>query len=234
MKASSEAGANMFNDKVKDLFPMMRLKDEAVRAKIEKSTASQILEQTKFSQDDYVALRDKMPASEIESKAKADADKLAKAMVDGGSMGTEEWAWKGISNEFVNALANSGYRPGPNDPLTKEAIGNLIAAKVADYNLPNKGTDFNGQFHVMAYEKKDGYHIAAYTSDYRGRDGNGEKLYKNSQRVTIAVVPHDEISKRLNETGNQRQPGELMESKAYCKATGLRLYLNALMLTSNF
>ena len=161
------------------------------------------------------------------------AKRLAEGMVNGDkSNGLEEYFPKGMSTAFADALAKSGYAPGPDDPATIKAIGRLIAIRAQD----NAGKqELGGSFETRVERTATGYIIHAFTSDYEGRDEDGEKSYRNSPEKPIAFIPHDEVSRNppVSEAGQSGITNKtLLTSPAYIKAQALRGYLDALLLTS--
>jgi hypothetical protein len=167
-------------------------------------------------------------------KAMLYANQLADGMVNADkSNGLEEYFPKGMSTEFINALAKSGYVPGFEDKDTLKAVAKIVDLRMADDAKGTSG-EFDGQFNTFVEQRADGYHIGLYTSTYTGRDGSWEKTYKESDVKPIMVIPHDEISKRITSTKIAATPTEIYNSKSYVKAQALRNYLDALLMTSDF
>jgi len=183
---------------------------DAVQRKIEKQVAN-------------LGGNEGQPGSGAAAKAEELANKLAETMVYGnGYNGLEEYFPKSMSLQFINALAKDGYVPGPSDPDTIFAIGNIITARTSDPNFLGFGN-----IETRVSRDADGYRISAYTSDYQGRDADGEKSYRNGPEKEIAFIPHDEVSRKAPASYEER-----LTSPAYLKANALRSYLDALNLTS--
>jgi len=163
------------------------------------------------------------PGSGVAAKAEELANNFARAMVEGdGYNGLEDYFPKSMSIQFVNALGKDGYTPGPSDPDTIFAIGNIITARLRDPAFIG-----GGNLETRVSRDADGYRIAVYTSVYRGRDDDGEKSYENGPEKEIAFIPHDEVSRKAPASYEER-----LTSPAYLKANALRSYLDALTLTS--
>jgi hypothetical protein len=166
------------------------------------------------------------------SGAAANAEKYAQVLADGmvngdKSNGLEDYFPKGMSTGFINALAKSGYAPGPNDPDTIKAIGSIITARTAD---DGGRRDFGGNWGVRAVKDPDGFRLEVYTEDYTGRGSDGEKTYRSSDTKEIAFIPHDEVSSKKFLTS----PEEIYNSNSFLKAQALKGYLDSLLMTSNF
>jgi hypothetical protein len=158
------------------------------------------------------------------------AQRLANGMVNGGERnGLQDYFPFGYSDDFVNALAKSGYAPSFKDKETLQAIGKIIDARITDSNGERH---FDGEFKTTMKRQKEGFSIELYTSEYRGRDREGEKVYKESDSYKIAFIPHDEISAR--NAGNKGLDEDIIKSKAYLKAEGLNAYLKTLLMVTNF
>lgn len=168
-----------------------------------------------------------LPGSGAAKKAQDYAKQLATAMVEGdGYNGLEDYFPKSMNTEFINALAKDGYTPGPNDPDTIKAIGNMITARIKD---ASGKMEMGGSFDTFVDNGPKGFRILAFTNTYEGRDENGEKSYRKSPDKEIAFIPHDEVS--ANDLGSWESR---LNSPAYLKANALRGYLDALFLTSGF
>lgn len=173
------------------------------------------------------------PGSGVAANAERYAKVLADGMVNGDkSNGLEDYFPKGMSTGFINALAKSGYTPGPNDPDTIKAIGSIITARTADESAGSsgRGRDFGSNWGVRAVKDPDGFRLEVYTEDYTGRGADGEKTYRSSDTKEIAFIPHDEVSSKKFLTS----PEEILNSKAFIKAQALKGYLDALLMTSDF
>lgn len=173
------------------------------------------------------------PGSGAAANAEAYAKQLADGMVNGDrSNGLEDYFPKGMSTGFINALAKSGYAPGPNDPDTIKAIGSIITARTADDSAraSGRGGNFGGNWGVRAVKDPDGFRLEVYTEDYTGRDESGEKTYRSSDTKEILFIPHDEVSSKKFLTS----PEEIYNSKSYLKAQALKGYLDSLLMTSDF
>lgn len=171
------------------------------------------------------------------SGAAANAEKYAQVLADGmvngdKSNGLEDYFPKGMSTGFINALAKSGYAPGPNDPDTIKAIGSIITARTADESssVSGRGSNFGGNWGVRAVKDPDGFRLEVYTEDYTGRGSDGEKTYRSSDTKEIAFIPHDEVSSKKFLTS----PEEILNSNSFIKAQALKGYLDALLMTSGF
>jgi hypothetical protein len=214
---------------LRNLFPAARIpKTEKSAAKIE--TTNSIMSKT----DEYAgqAYRGFLDTQKIEEEQNKYAKTLSAGMVDGdGFNGLEDYFPKGMSTQFINALAKNNIAPGPNDPDTINAIARIIDARVLD-NLEKQ--DFQGQFSVRSVQDPDGFRLELYTSEYRGRGEDGEKQYRSSGTKEIAFIPHDEISGRITRTSVANSPDEMLKSKAFLKAKALDGYLDALLMTSDF
>jgi hypothetical protein len=228
----------MFVPEVKNLFPASQLAPEE-KERYAYNTAQMILgvteggKKTKGS-DPLYTYDDEgvVMGGRYDPKAMRYANQLAKEMVNGDkSNGIEDYFPKGMSTQFTNALAKSGYVPGFEDKDTIAAIGKIIDARMKD-DAGEK--DFVGQFAVRSVQDDDGYRLELYTSDYRGRGPDGEKQYRSSKTVEIAFIPHDEISGRITRTSVANSPNEMLQSKAFLKAKALDGYLDALLMTSGF
>jgi len=161
------------------------------------------------------------------------ANQLADGMVNGDkSNGLEDYFPKGMSTQFINALAKSGYVPSFEDKDTLSAVAKIVDARIKDD--AGKKDFAGGQFSVRSVRDDDGFRLELYTSEYRGRGDDGEKQYRSSGTVEIAFIPHDEISGRITRTSVANSPNEMLESKAFLKAKALDGYLDALLMTSNF
>lgn len=184
--------------------------------------------------DEYAgaAYRGFLDTNKITESQTKHAKTLARAMIDGDeSNGLEDYFPKSFSTNFINALARSGYVPGPKDPDTIRAIGKIVDARVLD-DLENQ--DFQGQFSVRSVQDPDGFRLELYTTLYQGRGEDGEKRYRSSGTKEIAFIPHDEISGRITRTSVANSPDEMLKSKAFLKAKALDGYLDALLMTSDF
>lgn len=203
--------------------------------KTEKSAAKIELTKSLVSKtDEYAgqAYRGFLDTNKIEEEQTKYAKVLSAGMVDGdASNGIEDYFPKGMSTQFINALAKSGYAPGPFDKDTQDAVARIIDARVLD-NLEKQ--DFQGQFSVRSVQDEDGFRLELYTSEYRGRGADGEKQYRSSGTKEIAFIPHDEISGRITRTSVANSPTEMLQSKAFLKAKALDGYLDALLMTSGF
>jgi len=158
------------------------------------------------------------------------AKRLAEGMVNGDkSNGLEDYFPKGMSTAFGRALSKSGYAPGPDDPDTIKAIGQLIAIRAQDEAGKQ---ELGGSFETRVERTEQGYRILAFTSDYEGRDDDGEKSYRNSPEKPIAFIPHDEVSRSNPSSLVGTKTPTIFNSPAYIKAQALRGYLDALLLTS--
>lgn len=210
---------------VKNLFTASQIpKERKSAAKIE--TAKLIFDQT----DEYAGnvYRGSLDTQKIEEQQTSYAKILSAGMIDGDkSNGLEDYFPKGMSTQFINALAKNNIAPGPFDPDTTKAIAKIIDARVLD-NLGDN--DFQGQFSVRSVKDPDGFRLELYTEQYTGRDGDGEKTYRSSDTKEIAFIPHDEVSSKKFLTS----PEEILNSKAFLKAKALDGYLDALLMTSNF
>ena len=219
---------------LKNLFPASRI-PAADKPAAEKEALSAILKKT----DEYAGETRKSwqayyDTYQIEKEQGKYAEVLAKGMVNGDkSNGLEDYFPKGMSTGFINALAKSGYSPGPNDPATQDALARLIDARVSQELLIKGGRDgirFGGNWGVRAVKDPDGFRLEAYTEDYTGRDSYGEKTYDSSDTVEIAFIPHDEVSSKKFLTS----PEEIYNSNSFIKAQALKGYLDALLMTSDF
>lgn len=231
----------MYVPEVKNLLPASQLAPEEKEA-VAYNTAQMILSQTKggrdaLGSDPLYTYGSGEDAGEIlDSKYTIEsmryATLLANEMANGDkSNGIEDYFPKGMSTQFTNALAKSGYVPGFNDPATLAAVAKIIEARVKD----DRGDqDFVGKFSVRSVQDEDGYRLELFTTDYRGRGPDGEKQYRSSGTVEIAFIPHDEISGRITRTSVANSPNEILQSKAFLKAKALDGYLDALLMTSDF
>lgn len=214
---------------VKNLYPASQIpKTEKSAAKIE--LANKIFDST----DEYAGqtYRGYLDTTKVEEQQKKFARVLSAGMVDGDEFnGLEDYFPKGMSVEFINAMAKNNIIPGPNDKDTIDAVAKIIDARILD-NLGKQ--DFQGQFNVRSVEDKDGYTLELYTSEYQGRGPDGEKRYRESDVVKIGFIPHDEVSGRIKQTRIAKSPTEILESKAFLKAKALDNYLDALLMTSGF
>jgi len=228
-RAARSEGGRMFVPEVKNLYTASQIpKTEKSAAKIE--TTNSIMSKT----DEYAgqAYRGFLDTQKIEDEQTKYAKILSEGMVDGdGFNGLEDYFPKGMSVDFINAMAKNNIAPGPRDPDTIEAIAKIIDARVLD-NLGKQ--DFSGQFSVRSVQDDDGFTLELYTSEYRGRGADGEKQYRESDVVKIGFIPHDEISGRITSTKVARDFNEMLESKAFLKAKALDNYLDALLMTSKF
>lgn len=214
---------------VKNLYTASQIpKENKSAAKIE--TAKLIFDQT----DEYAgqSYRGSLDTQKIEEEQTKYAKILSAGMVDGDEFnGLEDYFPKGMSTQFINAMAKNNIAPGPRDPDTIEAVAKIIDARILD-NLGNQ--DFGGQFSVRSVQDEDGFRLELYTSEYRGRGADGEKQYRSSGTKEIAFIPHDEISGRITRTSVANSPTEILQSKAFLKAKALDNYLDALLMTSKF
>lgn len=230
----------MFVPQVKNLYPASQLAPEEKEA-YAYNTGTMILGETEAGKEtDPAAARytyddeGVVDSGKYNPRAERYAKQLADEMVNADrSNGLEEYFPKGMSTEFINALAKSGYAPGFDDPDTIKAVAKIVDLRMADDAKGNSG-DFDGEFNTFVELRPDGYHIGLYTSTYTGRDGDGEKTYKESDVKPIMVIPHDEVSKRITSTKIAKTPTEIYDSKAYTKAYALGRYLDALLMTSGF
>ena len=217
----------MFVPEVKNLYPASRISADDKPSAI-KDAQSQIMRDVRNKGGDEGA-----PGSGAAANAERYAQVLAKGMVNGDeSNGLEDYFPKGMSTGFINALAKSGYVPGPNDPDTIKAIGSIIAARTADESAraERRGGDFGSNWGVRAVKDPDGFRLEVYTEDYTGRGADGEKTYRSSDTKEIAFIPHDEVSSKKFLTS----PEEIFNSQAFVKAQALKGYLDALLMTSDF
>lgn len=221
----------MFIPAVKNLFPASQIA-EPDKPKV----AGDVYARIYSSLSPYVGLdRDR---GEADSQQKGYARELANAMVRGDEDNSvEAYFPRGMATRFINALAASGYVPGPNDKDTIDVVSKIIDLKVTD-NL-NGRYGFYGDFNLQAIAKEDGYHLEVNTTAYMGRGADGEKQYKSSKSIEVGFIPHDEISSRIyQQTKNTGINGPsingLLDSKSFLKAKGLEGYLDALLMTSGF
>jgi hypothetical protein len=220
-------GSNMFVPEVKNLYPASKVPANR-KDRVESDVSEAIWKQLKRP-NGSTAENNKIDAQQMKY-----SNQLAFGMVRGdNSNGLEDYFPKGMNTEFINALAKSGYIPSFEDKDTIMAVGKIVDARIED-DAKGVNRDFSGQFHTFVEQKKDGYHLGIFTSEYRGRDGDGEKTYKESDVKTIMVIPHDEVSNRITSTKISATPTEIYNSKSYVKAHALRNYLDALLMTSNF
>lgn len=223
-RAARSEGGSMFVPEVKNLFPASRIPAEQKDA-ASKDALSRIMRDVRNKGGDEGS-----PGSGAAANAQRYAKTLADGMVNGDkSNGLEDYFPKGMSTGFINALAKSGYTPGPNDPDTIKAIGSIIAARTADESA-GSNRDFGSNWGVRAVKDPDGFRLEVYTEDYTGRDGSGEKTYRSSDTKEILFIPHDEVSSKKFLTS----PEEIYNSKSFLKAQALKGYLDSLLMTSDF
>ncbi len=224
----SARSEGMFVPEVKNLYVASQIPKEA-KTKAIADTQLALLQST----DEYAGQgrRGFLDTDEVEKVQRKYAEVLAKGMVNGDeSNGLEDYFPKGMSTGFINALAKSGYVPGPNDPDTQDALGKLIDARVAEELTTGGRSQFSGDWGVRAVKDKDGFRLEAYTEEYTGRNQDGEKTYRSSETREIAFIPHDEVSSKKFLTS----PEEILNSKAFIKAQALKGYIDSLLMTSGF
>jgi hypothetical protein len=218
----------MFVPEVKNLYTASKIPKEA-KANAIADTQNALVRST----DEYAGQgrRGFLDTDEVEKMQTKYAGVLAKGMVNGDEFnGVEEYFPKGMSTGFINALAKSGYAPGPNDPDTQNALAKLIDARVAEELTTGGRSQFTGDWGVRAVKDPDGFRLEAYTEEYTGRGQDGEKTYRSSETREIAFIPHDEVSSKKFLTS----PEEILNSKAFIKAQALKGYIGSLLMTSGF
>ena len=141
-RAARSEGGSMFVPEVKNLYPASQI-SAGDKPAAEKEAFNAVFKKTdEYAGEGRKSLGRFLDTYEVEKEQSKYALVLAKGMVNGDkSNGLEDYFPKGMSTGFINALAKSGYAPGPNDPATQDALARLIDARVSQELLIKGGRD---------------------------------------------------------------------------------------------